>query len=258
MINEAMAKLRAAGKDQRHLPFGILITGDEEVGGFDGAQQALKKIKARFCIALDGGRPDQIVVKEKGVLRLKLTSHGKAAHGARPWLGTNAIERMVNDYFRIKRHFTNDTPDHWHRTINWGIVRAGESVNQVPDFAEAWLDIRFTENDNMQALIDQIRAEIDGEIEIKEHWPLFVGGDSPFLDALKRVAHSAECVFEHGASDARFLSSHGVPGVVWGADGEMSQHSADEHVVIESVSRLHDMLADFIAQVELDLQRGKL
>ena len=44
-------------------------------------------------------------------------------------------------------------------------------------------------------------------------------------------------------------------GVVWGADGEMSQHSADEHVVIESIRQVHDALAAFLT--EAARQRGQ-
>lgn len=247
MLKNEVGWLKDQGRGQADLSFGILLTGDEEVGGVNGAQQALSRIRTDFCIALDGGSPRRIVVKEKGVMRLKLTARGKTAHGARPWLGANAIEALVADYQKIRALFQSDTPDHWHRTLNWGIVRAGQSVNQVPDLAEAWLDIRFTEADDMDALVAEIRAAIAGEIEIQEQWPLFTSGDSPHLERLQQAA-GAERVFEHGASDARFLSAYGMAGVVWGADGEMSQHSADERVVIESIRQVHDALAAFLGK----------
>jgi len=254
MMKNELGRLKDQGRGQADASFGILLTGDEEVGGINGAQQALARIRTDFCIALDGGSPKRIVVKEKGVMRLKLTARGKTAHGARPWLGTNAIEALVADYRKIKAFFQSETPDHWHRTLNWGIVRAGESVNQVPDLAEAWLDIRFTETDDMDALLDELRAAIAGDIEVQERWPLFTSGDSPYLDLLQQAA-GAELVFEHGASDARFLSAHGMAGVVWGGDGEMSQHSANEHVVIESIQQVHDALASFLS--EAARQRGQ-
>ena len=50
-------------------------------------------------------------------------------------------------------------------------------------------------------------------------------------------------------SDARFLSDHGIPGVVWGADGETSQHSENEHLVIASLEELHDGLTAFLEDV---------
>ncbi|MCK7511835.1 MAG: hypothetical protein MZV70_52510 [Desulfobacterales bacterium] len=39
------------------------------------------------------------MTKEKGIVRLKLVGRGKTAHGARPWLGENAIENLIADYF---------------------------------------------------------------------------------------------------------------------------------------------------------------
>ncbi|MDH3828630.1 MAG: hypothetical protein OET21_14500, partial [Desulfobacterales bacterium] len=61
-----------------------------------------------------------------------------------------------------------------------------------------------------------------------------------------QIATDSEVGFEHGASDARFLSAHGIKGIVWGADGDMSQHSADEHINIDSFYKLYDLLDTFI------------
>ena len=248
LLKNHLARLRDQGRDQSQLPFGILLTGDEEVGGYNGAKHALEGIGTDFCIALDGGGPERIVIREKGILRLRLTARGQAAHGARPWLGVNAIEQLITDYQQIKRFFELQAPDHWHRTLNWGVVRAGRAVNQVPDSAEALLDIRYTEEDDPNALVEQMRQHIGGTLEILELEPLFISGDAPQLALLKEVAPKARTVFEHGASDARFLSARGVPGVVWGAEGEMSQHGNEEHVVVDSIERLYHMLDAFLSR----------
>jgi succinyl-diaminopimelate desuccinylase len=249
LLKNHLARPVGPGSGQAHLPFGILLTGDEEQGGYNGAKHALESIRTDFCVAVDGGGPERIVIREKGILRLRLIARGQAAHGARPWLGVNAIEKLIADYRQIKTFFERQTPDHWHRTLNWGVVRAGEAVNQVPDYAEAALDIRYTEADDPAELVEQMRRCIAGELLVTELEPLFFSGDAPHLALLKTAAPAARTVFEHGASDARFLSARGVPGVVWGADGEMSQHGSAEHVVIESVGRLYRMLDAFVSKV---------
>ncbi|MGD8471886.1 MAG: M20/M25/M40 family metallo-hydrolase [Desulfobacterales bacterium] len=246
LIKEHLKKLRKKGKDQNDLPFGVLITADEEIGGANGARQALMQIKAEFCIALDGGSLKKIIVKEKGVVKLKLVARGKTAHGARPWLGENAIENLINDYRVLKKYFELQAPDHWHRTLNFSYIQAGKASNQVPDYAEALFDIRYTENDDMETIFETIQDEIKGELVVEKKEPLFEGGDSPYLDLLLEIAPGTEVGFEHGASDARFLSAHGIKGIVWGADGDMSQHSADEHINIDSVLKLYDLLNRFI------------
>jgi succinyl-diaminopimelate desuccinylase len=98
----------------------------------------------------------------------------------------------------------------------------------------------------MESLFENIQDKIKGKLVVEKNEPLFEGGDTPYLDMLLKIAPDTEVGFEHGASDARFLSAHGIKGIVWGADGDMSQHSADEHVNIDSVLRLYELLNAFI------------
>jgi succinyl-diaminopimelate desuccinylase len=102
LFKNRLEKLRSQGRDQSAMPFGVLITGDEEVGGANGVRPALQTFKADFGLALDGGDVRNIVAKEKGIYRLRLTSKGRAAHGSTPWLGVNAVERLMDDYRKIQ------------------------------------------------------------------------------------------------------------------------------------------------------------
>ncbi|UCH20069.1 MAG: M20/M25/M40 family metallo-hydrolase [Deltaproteobacteria bacterium] len=255
LIKNQLKRLRSNGKGQKDLPFGVLITGDEEIGGANGAKKVLNEVKADFCIALDGGTPDRIVVKEKGVLKLRLVSSGKSAHGARPWLGENAIENLIEDYLKLRSFFQETSPDHWHRTLNFSIVQSGKSFNQVPETAEALFDIRYTETDDVDQLVSQMQSEIKGQLIVEAKEPLFHGGESPYLDLLLDISQNSKVGFEHGASDARFLSENGIKGIVWGADGEMSQHTTQEHVVIESIYEIYQILNEFIERAS-ELKRS--
>ena len=67
-----------------------------------------------------------------------------------------------------------------------------------------------------------------------------------YLDLLLDISPNTKVGFEHGASDARFLSDYGIKGIVWGADGEMSQHTADEHVIIRSMYTVYEILDAFM------------
>jgi succinyl-diaminopimelate desuccinylase len=178
LLKNHLEHLRSKGKGQKDLPFGVLITGDEEIGGTNGAKKVLNEVKADFCVALDGGAPDKIVVKEKGVLKLKLVSKGKAAHGARPWLGENAIDNLIEDYLKLRNHFQVSAPDHWHRTMNFSMIQAGKSFNQVPESAEALFDIRYTESDDIDRLVSQMQNEIKGRLIVEAKGHLFFGGES--------------------------------------------------------------------------------
>ncbi|MEW5909926.1 MAG: M20/M25/M40 family metallo-hydrolase [Thermodesulfobacteriota bacterium] len=255
LLKEHTVRLKKAGKNQEQAKFSVLITGDEEIGGHNGAKKMLAHVNPDFCIALDGGNVAEIITKEKGLFTLKLTAHGIAAHGSRPWMGKNAIENLIGDFAEIKNFFSLDSEDHWHRTMSLNIIHAGNSFNQVPDFAEAVFDIRYTEHDDMDALLEEIRPKISGTLSVVAREPLFISGESPFIRLLQEVSPESRLTFEHGASDARFLSEVGIPAVVWGADGDQSAHSADEHVHIPSIYRLYGRLAAFMEKVDAAKER---
>jgi len=76
-------------------------TCDEEIGGGDGARWLAEtgRFKGDVCIIGDGngGGPQapSIDLGCKGGARVKLVARGKTAHGSTPFLGVNAISRLI-------------------------------------------------------------------------------------------------------------------------------------------------------------------
>ncbi len=248
LLRDRLRRLLRDGGGVHDLPLGLLITGDEEIGGFRGTGRALETLGADFAVVLDGGAPLHVVTQEKGILRIRLEHRGRAAHGSRPWLGQNAVEGLMEDLRRIQRFFPlpAEDPNHWHRTLNIGVVRGGTAPNQVPEHAEALLDVRYTETDDVSGLMAALREQVTGELVVTARAPVFTSGASPFLDRFLESLDGAVTVREHGGSDARFLPERGIPGVVWGADGGMSQHGLEEHVDLKSLGVVYDALDRFL------------
>lgn len=248
LLIQWMNRLRAAGKTQKDLAFGILITSDEEIGGKDGARQVLKDIQPGFSIVLDGGCTNEVITKEKGIARVTLRAGGKTCHASRPWLGENAIDRLMADCRKFMTLFESGLPaekdrtGHWHRTANLSVIHGGKSINQVPDHCEARLDIRYTEEENIKQLLDDIAGRLDSDLSIDMIEPVFISGDHPATGRILSLSPDITTGYEHGASDARHLMPYGLAGVVWGANGNLTQHSLNEHVEIDSIHTLHRYL----------------
>jgi succinyl-diaminopimelate desuccinylase len=244
--------------------FMLLFTGDEETGGADGAGFVCERVLPRlgkmpeFCLALDGGSPAEIITRQKGVLRLALIEEGKAAHGARPWLGDNAAVKLARDCIKvtemfqhIERHYSG-SPDYWHPTCNIGMIRSGQAVNQVPDHARADFDVRYTEKQNPEQLAQSIGAALEGRLELVANIPPLTPLPSAHLDALLHCANKKRHTsigVGHGASDAQFFSRNQVPSAVWGAEGNASQHGANEHLCLDSAMYIMEVLADFLSSL---------
>ncbi|MFC1812978.1 M20 family metallopeptidase [Thermodesulfobacteriota bacterium] len=250
LLKKQIQRLEQQNKGQIDLPFGILITSDEETGGFKGAKQVLQKIKTNFCIVLDGGNVKKIIVKEKGSVRIKLVCKLKADRDTRLWTEKNAIEKLTGDYNKLNTHFVKSAPEHRHRSIHLMDIHSENPFQQTPEHAAALLDIRYTENDNMEKLFDWMQSELQSEVIVESIAPLFPDGESPYLNLLLEIAKTAGIGFQDGSNDARFLSKNKINGIIFGADGNQSQHSLTEHVDIVSIYELYGILDTFIQRSE--------
>ena len=140
-------------------------------------------------------------------------------------------------------------PEHWHRNVTLSRIEAGKRFHGVPKYAEAILDIRYTENDAMEAFIAKMENELHSTVRVETITPLFDGGPSSYLDRLLAISKNTAVGFEDGSNDARFLSENGIKGIIWGADGDQSRHSETEHVHVESVYSLFGILNAFVDQL---------
>jgi len=247
LLKNYLERLRWHGRGQKDLPFGLLITGDEELGGFNGARRALKRVQTDFCIVLDGGCLEKIVVKEKGLVRIKLVSNSRAGTGERTGSGENALEMLIDDFVKLRTCFIKSAPEHPHRALILKNIQA-ESNHQSPQSAEALLEIRYAATDDMERLFEKLQTEFNSKVMVESIEPLFSNGESPHLNLLLDIAKQTRIGFEDGANDSRFLAQRGIKGIIWGADGDRSRHSENEHVDIESVFELYGLLDLFMQQ----------
>jgi succinyl-diaminopimelate desuccinylase len=250
LLKNNLQQLRKQGRGQKELPFGILITSDEEIGGFNGAQKILVDIQTDFCIVLDGGNIEKIVVKEKGVARVKLLCRANMDSGSKRWHGKNAVEKLMDDINTWETYFVKSAPENPHRAVVRNHIRSEGLCHGVPEFAETCLDIRYTESDDLERMFNVMQKELYSDIVLEKVDPLFSGGESEHLKLLLEISKKTRIGFEDGANDSRFLSQFGIKGIVWGADGNRSQHSPNEHVNIESVYELYTLLHAFIQRCE--------
>jgi len=96
--------------------------------------------------AITGEPTDMHVgVAAKGVLALRLTVAGRAAHGSTPWLGDNAVLRAVDMFRGVESlPFARESSELFDRpSINLGRIWGGDALNKVPDSCAIDVDIRY-------------------------------------------------------------------------------------------------------------------
>ncbi|MDA3629735.1 M20 family metallopeptidase [Saccharopolyspora sp. WRP15-2] len=164
------AAVQAARTAPDELAAQLVFTFGEETG-CEGAA-LLPELTPSPALLVAEPTANRIVLGHKGVLWLRLTAHGRSAHGSRPELGENALAALAETAVRIHRHDDWPTsPTHGPATVNVGAFHSGVQPNLVPDRADLLLDIRttpeFTADDARTAITElalpgtEIAAELD-------------------------------------------------------------------------------------------------
>ncbi len=204
--------------------------------------------------AITGEPTDMHVgVAAKGVVAMRLRVEGRAAHGATPWLGENAILRAI-DVFRAIQSlpFASRSSELFDRpSINLGRILGGDALNKVPDTCFIDVDVRFLPEQDPEAILDEVRG-IPGASVVStfQRPPAQVDPDSPFVRALCDATaphHSGEVtsVGRDGASDAVSFLRAGIPAVEFGPLGG-GHHGPEEWVSVSSLASYRRAVVDFV------------
>lgn len=165
-----------------HPTLEVWLTADEEIGGQDGAKWLAEsgKFQGDVCLVGDasGGSRDRPTMELgcKGGMATVIKAQGVTAHGSQPYLGSNAIEKLLAVIPHVKKigGFPLDVPTelepviqtsidflledpsltpeqrdgtrrlYHYPTVSLNIIQGGVKRNVVPDKAEATFDIRIT------------------------------------------------------------------------------------------------------------------
>jgi acetylornithine deacetylase len=222
----AAERLRAAGERRVGLVF---VVGEER--GSDGAKTANTHALAAGCRFLINGEPTdgRVASATRGMLRVKLTAKGRAAHSSRPDLGESAIDKLLDALIRLREQRLPDDPllGPTHYTI--GLISGGIAPNVVSPHAEAEVMFRTVGPvAELEPALDAIRDLVDAANVLQVpavHLKTLDGFDTasfPFT------------------TDIPFLDRWGEPLLV-GPGSVLLAHTAEEHVGVEELERAADV-----------------
>lgn len=234
--------------------FALVITSDEEIGGFNGVGFLAKYLTSigKVFVIPDGGYDLNLEIEAKGVLHVKLTFIGKKAHAATPWLGINAFENFLTGYHKLRKIFPNVNKETFKPTMNLGKIYGGLATNQVMDHLEVFLDIRFPKNLSYKKILHILKKSFP-----KANLEILVLGEAvrvnPNNDFLKNwikltkqiTGREVEFSKSFGASDARFLAPFKVPLIITRPNGG-NHHAENEWLERKSFIDFHNILRTYI------------
>jgi acetylornithine deacetylase/succinyl-diaminopimelate desuccinylase-like protein len=254
------ALLQLAASAARPRETEIVFAGlvDEENAQAGSRTLAASGFQADLAIV---GEPTQleVVTAHKGAVWLEIESRGKAAHGACPHLGRNAIRTMAaivglleGQYaaqLRRRRH-----PLLGHPTINVGTIAGGTQPNIVPDRCTISIDRRTLPRETQPGVRREVQAllrrhQLEARLRNLRRGPcdaLETDCRHPLVRAFLGVIGQSRGVGAHYFCDAAILASAGIPSVVFGPGSIAQAHTTKEWVSLRQLEQATRRLLRFL------------
>ena len=273
MLAAARAHVEADATPPVTLEFAFVA--DEETGGDAGLTALLEAdlLEADACVIGEPtGGPDRpsVTVADRGSIWLTMVATGSAAHGSRPVLGENAIDRLYAGVETLRERFGRRALDvdaavepvieesieyyapalgeeaardlFRHPTINLGTIEGGDAINSVPASARAGIDVRLAPGVDTREVLAAIRECADaceGVSLADVSWSrgTYESVGEPIVGAVADAAASVTGEGVHrrsatGGGDAKQLRRAGIPTVEFALSTD-TVHAVDEYTTVD-------------------------
>ncbi len=231
---------------------------DEEVGGAAGAQLCAQDPRVEPDFVIVGEQTlNRVCLGEKGGAGCNVTVYGRAAHGALPWEGVNAIDGMGKIIVALQNELQPKLAERTHplfkpSSSTVSLISGGVKANVVPDMCQIYVDRRIVPGETPDAVREEIReiaekaiAGVEGlRVEV-ELGPM--GGreahhcdpDDPLPQAMLKaneyLGFNTEPTGFSMGTDGRHFVAQGYPAIVYGPGDPALAHQPDEWVGVDEV-----------------------
>jgi acetylornithine deacetylase/succinyl-diaminopimelate desuccinylase-like protein len=255
----ALCELAAAKSRPRETEIVFAGLVDEE--NAQAGSRALVAGGFRADLAM-AGEPTQlrVITAHKGDLWLQLETRGRAAHGALPQLGRNAVLAMARIVAALETDYAAQLRPRRHPllgpgTVNVGKISGGTQPNIVPDHCTILIDRRLLPGETEAGVRREIARLLRSKkltaaissVKLAPCPPLETDFCRPLVQAFLRAAGQARPAGVNYFCDAAVLASAGIPSVVFGPGDIAQAHTEDEWISLAQLERGKNLLLRFFS-----------
>jgi succinyl-diaminopimelate desuccinylase len=242
----------------------FFITGDEEIGSFEGIRSLIKWAEENNIIPHDCliGEPssetqlgDRIYLGHRGSLNVTVKSHGKQGHSAYPSNYKNSLTDLCRYIAKISSYPWIYKDKRFPRTNAEATLLFTDNcaVNVVPERSAANLNVRFGADytaEKLEVVFRQEAADFDGL-----SFDFLSSGEAYYCDDSRLKSLMSSSIGEvlgvnpsfsaaGGTSDGRYLANHcnviefGLP--------DSTIHQKNEKVKVEDLKNLEKIYLSFL------------
>ena len=250
----AMARSIAQSAGPQHGRIVFAFVGDEESLG-DGGTKYLRDagLIQPDILVIGGPTGLDIGCEERGVVWLRVVTHGRAFHAGSPERGDNALLRAVRLVAALVRDLSPRLAarrdEHFTSSMSITRMGAGYDINTIPDRAWFEIDRRPLPRESVSSVVAEIAGVLRESGEPEGSWSVETlvaspgfepGREGPGVRAhrqavLETTGREARFLLSEGASDGRHFATDGIEILNFGAGLGDRCHSPDEYITLEQL-----------------------
>jgi len=241
----------------------ILLTTDEEVGGYSGLCYLtdIGLVQGDFMLCMDGFS-DDLVIGSNGLITWEISVYGRAAHSGSSFLGINAIEKsfsVMEALLALKKNVqsrkssleaSSALDSLGIRTLmpmlNITMINGGIKENVVPEKCTLRGDRRVIPEESMEDAMEEIERNLkllDAQLELKffpGYPPMRINPDHSWVEVVRKaieraMGFSPRLSGAQGSLDQAYATDKtNIPACVFGVGRQLESniHAANENVRI--------------------------
>jgi len=257
----------------------ILLTTDEEVGGYSGLCYLtdIGWVQGDYMLCMDGFS-DDVVIGSNGMITWEVVVHGRSAHSGSSFMGVNAVERslvVMEELMRLKKVVQSRRSmipassalealgkKHLMPVLNITMINGGIKENIVPDRCVLRGDRRVIPEESMEDAIAEIEKAIkplDVELDLRffpGYPPMSVNPDHRWVAEVRAAVQRGMGFLPRlsgaqGSLDQAYATekTH-IPTCVYGVGRQLESniHSPNENVRIADLEGFSRFLVELLAK----------
>ncbi len=171
--------------------------------------------------------------RQKGIVKLRLSSKGKAAHSGYPHTGVSAIDPLLDVLQDLRQIPWPDDDVLGQTTMNIGLLGGGKAANIVPDdaFAEIMIRVVTKQHEIHQRVLEVVADRVQVQ--------LITANDPCELSTLPGY----ETIVVAFNTDIPYFNFNGKA-LLWGAGSIMDAHTSGEKIAIADLQAAPSIYAD--------------
>ena len=266
-IAALIAALRSVLKTSRpKYNLSILLTTDEEVGGYSGLCYLtdLGQVRGDMMLCMDGFC-DDVVIGSNGIITWEATVHGRSAHSGSSFLGVNAVERSIpvmEALMALKKDVQSRRSavpsssalealgmKSLKPMLNITMINGGVKENIVPDRCILRGDRRVIPEESMDGAMQELESvlkPLDVQLDLKfypGYPPMSVNPDHPWVSEVREAVQRGMGFYPRlsgaqGSLDQAYATEKtGIPTCVFGVGRQLESniHGLNENVRVSDL-----------------------